>query len=91
MVIITKYMPATNTKPGRIKAYLEDHPSTKVVTEYPHHLGVFDSHCEAMRALLRKVKPTDPNRYYPSVSELNAHGCKGGYIFMTFPEVVKGI
>jgi hypothetical protein len=50
--IITKYLPATNTKPSRIKA--SDGRNMSVIG-YPHELSSQQAHAKAATALCKKM------------------------------------
>lgn len=50
--IETKYLPCTNTKGSRIKAYCE---AGSVTIPYPHELSGADVHAEAAKKLILKL------------------------------------
>lgn len=54
IAIYTKYLPATNTKGSRIKAYTATGFSASV--SYPHELSYELAHFEAVKALVEKHK-----------------------------------
>jgi hypothetical protein len=68
--ILTKYLGATNTKPGRVKAY--DCDNNSITIPYDHELIQGMAHKKAAEALCYKMKWT---------GKLVGGGIKGGYAF----------
>lgn len=58
--IKTKYLPATNTKPSRIKATCE---RGSIIISYPHELSGDEVHIAAKDALVAKFVKEDAKRY----------------------------
>jgi hypothetical protein len=56
--IVTKYLPPTNVRGGRIKAWCE---RGSIVISYPH--GASNAHAEAKDALIAKFIAEDAKRY----------------------------
>jgi hypothetical protein len=81
MIVNTKFMPATNTKGSRVKAFREDGVYPPVTVDYDHSVSPFANHCEAMRAYVRKHDLRAPDG-------MMAHGIKGGYTFLACAEKV---
>jgi hypothetical protein len=73
--ITTKYLDATNTKPGRIKASCEGGNSVTVSFQYEG--ATLDEHARAARAL---VQILDWNR--GQTITLYAGGTEHGYVFV---------
>jgi hypothetical protein len=55
IAILTKYLPATNFKGSRIKAYTSN-SGQSVTIGYPHDLNSDDAHKLAAQTLMRKMK-----------------------------------
>lgn len=77
--IETKYLPATDTKGSRIKAYHEGGMS--VTIPYPHELSGADCYWEAARKLIERMGWTGTDWY--------VGGTKGGYVFVAGHEDAK--
>lgn len=58
--IVTKYLPATNTKPSRIKAQCE---RGSITISFDCELGVDDTHKCAAKALVGKFVTEDAKQY----------------------------
>lgn len=58
--IITKYLPATNTRASRIKATCD---RGSITVEYPHDLSGDDVHCYAANRLCEKFVAEDVGKY----------------------------
>lgn len=58
--IVTKYIPATNTKPSRIKAECR---RGKLIVSYNYDLDDVDNHREAAKALQAKFNAEDMANY----------------------------
>lgn len=58
--ILTQYLPATNTKPSRIKAECE---RGSVIVSYPHDLSGADCHVFAADVLVQRFQREDKDRY----------------------------
>lgn len=58
--IVTKYLPATNTKPSRIKAQCE---RGSITISFDCNLGVEDTHTAAAKALVGKFVAEDAKKY----------------------------
>jgi hypothetical protein len=89
MIITTKYLGPTNTRPGAksrkrvIKASREDGLNFPPVTvEYDPALGTYANHCEAMRAFIRK------HYLKTEFDTLLVHHTKEGYMFLTCADTV---
>lgn len=54
MYIVTKYLPATNTRGARIKAQCIDYTFKPVTVAYDYALNARENHEQAARALLQK-------------------------------------
>ncbi len=71
LAIETKYLPCTNTRDSRIKAYTEHH---SVTINYPHECGPgMDAAAQAAIALCKKMGWKGP---------LIGAGTKNGYVFV---------
>jgi hypothetical protein len=58
--IVTKYLPATNTKPTRIKAFCE---RGSITVSYPHELSGDACHRYAVKQLVAKFAKEDAKQY----------------------------
>jgi hypothetical protein len=77
IAIQTKYIPASNTKGSRIKAFVSSdmgHNFTATIP-YPHHLSYELVHFEAVKELIKKHKLDW------DLSDMRFGGVKGGYVF----------
>lgn len=61
--IITKYLPATNTKPSRIKAECE---RGSIIVSYEDSMTTEQAHISAAKALIRKFMAEDVKQFGPS-------------------------
>jgi len=62
--IVTKYLPCTNTRGSRIKAWCE---RGSITIPYPHELGSDFKHRSAAEALCRKFAQEDAKKYGSTV------------------------
>ena len=77
IAIQTKYIPASNTKGSRIKAFVSSdmgHNFTATIP-YPHHLSHEFVHYEAVKELIKKHKLDW------DISDMTFGGVKDGYVF----------
>lgn len=58
--IVTKYLPCTNTKGSRVKAYCE---RGSITIDYPHELSGDAVHVKAKEALISRFVKEDEERY----------------------------
>ena len=77
IAIQTKYIPPSNNKGSRIKAWVDSDMghNFSVYISYPHHLSHVLVHYEAVKALIDKHK-LDWN-----ISDMAYGGVKNGYVF----------
>jgi hypothetical protein len=76
--IFTKYLPATNVRGGRIKAYCE---RGSITTPYPDELSGEASYAYAVELLLAKFKAEDLNE--------KSFGCLSEYVIGASPTAEK--
>jgi hypothetical protein len=80
IAIQTKYIPASNTKGSRIKAYIEDGGHKESVTiGYPYELSGIDCHWAAAEKLIRKLEGADT---HGETVTFVAGGTRYGYVFV---------
>lgn len=73
IAIQTKYLPATNTKGARIKAFTDT--GFNATISYPHELSFEQCHFEAVKALVEK------NGLQWNIENMRYGGTKNGYVF----------
>lgn len=73
--IQTKYLPCTDYKGSRIKAY--DGDGNSITISYPHELSGMDAHEKAAKALCTKMNWT---------GKLIGGGLNKGYVFVFAPQ-----
>jgi hypothetical protein len=81
IAIQTKYVPATNSKPSRIKAWTSSGFSATI--SYPHELSHELVHFEAVKALVAKHNlPWD-------ITDMRYGGTESGYVFCFANAIVE--
>ena len=73
--IITKYLPATNTRGSRIKASCE---RGSITIDYPHELSGDSAHIAAANALVAKFAKEDAAKYGSNTNPWSAPRVCGG-------------
>lgn len=71
--IQTKYLPVTNTRGARVKAFTSNGHSA--IVPFDHSLNTLDAHFAAVKALKKKLK-TDWN-----IERMSFGGTKDGFFF----------
>lgn len=81
IAIQTKYVPATNTRGSRIKAFTCNGHSVSI--PYPHELSNEQVYFAAVKELVKKHK-------LPwNISKMSYGGVKGGYVFCFYDSIVE--
>lgn len=76
--IITKYLPATNTRGSRVKATAAS--GLSITIEWDYAIDIEENHTQAAKALCKKLGWTN---------ELVSGGLKTGYAFVMLPKGSK--
>jgi hypothetical protein len=86
IAIYTKYIPATDRKGSRIKAYdvpMNGDKMRSVSISYPHELSGEMVHFEAVKAFVAKHL-----KYAPSLDEMRYGNAPNGYVFCFAQSIV---
>jgi hypothetical protein len=81
IAIQTKYLPVTNAKGSRIKAFTEDGHSATI--PYPHEFSGHVCHFQAVKALVKKHKLDW------DITDMRYGGTKDGYVFCFSDSIVE--
>ena len=84
MMILTKYLPATNTRGSRIKASFADNRQSSVTIGYPHEFSGAKAHAMAAYALVSKYGYPTINYQVESVNDGYAFISPSSYDNLTF-------
>jgi len=83
IAIQTKYIPASNTKGSRIKAWTDGFSGHSVTISYPHEYSHEQCHFQAVKALVKKHK------LGWDLSDMRYGGTEDGYVFCFAHSIVK--